>query len=48
LAEIFTGAWQQKVAHTIHQLCRSGRSKKIKKNREDNLNKSVSVLANFR
>jgi hypothetical protein len=37
LAEIFTGAWQQKVAHTIHQaLPVRPISKNSKKNQEDN------------
>jgi hypothetical protein len=31
LAQIFTGAWQRKVAHTIHPLRRFRRSQKIQK-----------------
>jgi hypothetical protein len=37
LAEIFTGAWQQKVAHTIHSgFAGQADLKKFKKNQEDN------------
>jgi hypothetical protein len=31
LAQIFTGAWQRKVAHTIHRLCPFRRSQKNSK-----------------